>query len=137
MKTKFFILLTSLMVVMSAAALGIPDENIVTRGGVDIPGDVNNNGQVNIADVNAVINVILEKDSNPRADVNNDGEVTVADVNAVIDIILSGLSPFVEHEYVDLGLPSGTLWATCNVGASTPEEFGNYFAWGETEPKDV
>ena len=40
------------------------------------------------------------------------------------------------REYVDLGLPSRTLWATCNVGASSPEEFGNYFAWGETEPKD-
>jgi len=40
-----------------------------------------------------------------------------------------------EHEYVDLGLPSGTLWATCNVGASSPEECGDYFAWGETEPK--
>ena len=39
------------------------------------------------------------------------------------------------HEYVDLGLPSGTLWATCNVGASSPEEYGDYFAWGETKPK--
>ena len=38
-------------------------------------------------------------------------------------------------ESVDLGLPSGTLWATCNVGATAPEEFGDYFAWGETEPK--
>lgn len=37
------------------------------------------------------------------------------------------------HEYVDLGLPSGTLWATCNVGASKPEEYGLYFAWGETK----
>ncbi|MBR1789529.1 MAG: hypothetical protein IJ762_10155 [Bacteroidaceae bacterium] len=36
------------------------------------------------------------------------------------------------HEYVDLGLPSGTLWATCNIGASSPEEYGDYFAWGET-----
>ena len=42
-----------------------------------------------------------------------------------------------EHEWVDLGLPSGTLWATCNVGASTPEEYGDYFAWGETVPKKV
>jgi hypothetical protein len=41
------------------------------------------------------------------------------------------------HEWVDLGLPSGTLWATCNVGASSPEEYGDYFAWGETEPKEV
>jgi hypothetical protein len=39
------------------------------------------------------------------------------------------------HEYVDLGLPSGILWATCNVGASKPEEFGDYFAWGETITK--
>ena len=42
-----------------------------------------------------------------------------------------------EHQYVDLGLPSGTLWATCNVGATKPEEYGDYFAWGETEPKQV
>ena len=37
------------------------------------------------------------------------------------------------HEYVDLGLPSGTLWATTNVGASSPEDYGLYFAWGETQ----
>lgn len=41
-----------------------------------------------------------------------------------------------EHEWVDLGLPSGTLWATCNIGAKSPEEYGDYFAWGETAPKD-
>ena len=41
------------------------------------------------------------------------------------------------HEYVDLGLPSGTLWATCNLGATKPEEYGDYFAWGETCPKSV
>ena len=39
------------------------------------------------------------------------------------------------HTYVDLGLPSGTLWATCNVGATKPEEYGDYFAWGETKTK--
>lgn len=37
-----------------------------------------------------------------------------------------------KNGYIDLGLPSGTLWATCNVGASKPEEYGDYFAWGET-----
>ncbi|MCQ2058482.1 MAG: Ig-like domain-containing protein [Bacteroidaceae bacterium] len=36
------------------------------------------------------------------------------------------------HDYVDLGLPSGVKWATCNIGASKPEEYGSYFAWGET-----
>lgn len=40
------------------------------------------------------------------------------------------------HEYVDLGLPSGLKWATCNVGASSPEEYGGYYAWGETEEKN-
>ena len=40
------------------------------------------------------------------------------------------------HEWVDLGLPSGTLWATCNIGANSPEEYGDYFAWGETETKE-
>lgn len=38
------------------------------------------------------------------------------------------------HEYVDLGLPSGLLWATCNVGADAPTAYGNYYAWGETTP---
>ena len=41
-----------------------------------------------------------------------------------------------EYDYVDLGLPSGTLWATCNVGAKNPWDYGDYFAWGETEPKE-
>lgn len=40
------------------------------------------------------------------------------------------------HEYVDLGLPSGLKWATCNVGANAPEQYGTFFAWGEITPKD-
>ena len=47
----------------------------------------------------------------------------------------SGSGTYNGHEYVDLGLPNGTLWATCNVGATTPEDYGDYFAWGETNPK--
>ena len=39
------------------------------------------------------------------------------------------------HEWVDLGLPSGLKWATCNVGASTPGDYGDYFAGGETSTK--
>ena len=39
------------------------------------------------------------------------------------------------HDYVDLGLPSGLKWATCNVGANRPEDYGDYYAWGETETK--
>lgn len=41
------------------------------------------------------------------------------------------------QSYVDLGLPSGILWATCNVGATTPEGYGDYFAWGETANKST
>ena len=38
-------------------------------------------------------------------------------------------------EYVDLGLPSGLKWAKCNLGASKPSDYGDYYAWGETAPK--
>ena len=41
------------------------------------------------------------------------------------------------HEYVDLGLPSGIKWADRNIGANKPEDYGDYFAWGETEPKKM
>ena len=41
------------------------------------------------------------------------------------------------HAWVDLGLPSGTLWATCNVGATNPEDYGDYYAWGETQTKEA
>ena len=108
-----------------------------------LPGDVNGDGEVNIADINALMDIILGGDADDvtliRADVNSDGEIGIADFNALIDIILGGEVPTIPdgHEYVDLGLPSGTLWATCNIGANSPEEYGDYFAWGETEPKEV
>lgn len=41
------------------------------------------------------------------------------------------------YEYVDLGLPSGTLWSTKNLGASSPEDYGDYYAWGELAPKSA
>lgn len=39
-------------------------------------------------------------------------------------------------DFVDLGLPSGTKWGTCNIGAKKEHEYGDYFAWGETETKE-
>ena len=74
-----------------------------------------------------------------RGDVNRDGTVDITDVTWLINYLLHGTwydDPVDNHEWVDLGLPSGTLWATCNVGASSPEGYGGYFAWGETAPKD-
>ena len=53
--------------------------------------------------------------------------------NKVKVIFTEGTDPEVEHEYVDLGLPSGTLWATCNIGAESPSEKGLFFAWGDIE----
>ena len=41
------------------------------------------------------------------------------------------------HEWIDLGLTSGTRWATCNVGASKPQDYGNYYAWGEVTTKST
>ncbi len=78
-----------------------------------------------------------------RGDVDQNGQVNIADVVTLIDYLLTGtwddepVTPPDEHEWVDLGLPSGTLWATCNVGAWAPDVIGNFFAWGETEPKEV
>ncbi len=67
----------------------------------------------------------------------SDKQVVEYSVEKVDSLVFSGGAGDTaeSHEWVDLGLPSGTLWATCNVGASSPEEYGDYFAWGETEPK--
>lgn len=76
----------------------------------------------------------------PRGDVSQDGAVDIADVTDLINYLLTGTwpdEPVTEGDWVDLGLPSGTLWATRNVGADNPEDYGDYFAWGETEPKEV
>ena len=54
-----------------------------------VMGDVNLDGEVNIADINVVINVILSGLANPAADVNHDGEVNIADINYIINLILS------------------------------------------------
>jgi len=73
--------------------------------------------------------------SGRAGDMNGDGLLTISDVTALVDVILNSSSDFGTHEYVDLGLPSGTLWATTNVGATNPEDCGGYFAWGETVPR--
>lgn len=55
--------------------------------------------------------------------------VAAANVQSNIDLCSGGV-----YESVDLGLPSGTLWAKYNVGATKEEEYGDLFAWGATEP---
>ena len=75
-------------------------------------------------------------------DINYDGDRSIADVIKLVDIILNGdeiaylKCPDGNHPHlIDLGLPSGTKWACCNVDASKPEAYGSYFAWGETQTK--
>ena len=113
-------------------------------------GDVDLNGNVGISDVSCLIDYLLsgtwEDDTaipGVRGDVDLDGNVGISDVSCLIDYLLSGawddepVTPPEQHEFVDLGLTSGTLWATTNVGADNPEDYGDYFAWGETFPKEV
>ena len=59
---------------------------------------------------------------------------SVAGSTATCTVTVTSVAPVPEHEAVDLGL--SVKWATMNVGANAPEEYGDYFAWGETEPKD-
>ena len=117
-------------------------------------GDVNNDGVVDISDVVLTVNYILGSTSavfnQDAADINKDGNIDISDVVALVNMILNGTGtgmgdtpqayltcPDGHHPHlIDLGLPSGTKWACCNVGATKPEEYGGYYAWGETEEKD-
>jgi hypothetical protein len=84
-----------------------------------------------------------------EGDMNHDGILDVTDIMIIVTKILSGENTSVEPQsyltcpddhhphLIDLGLPSGTKWACCNVGATKPEEFGGYYAWGETEEKST
>ena len=68
----------------------------------------------------------------------SNGETIKCSISELDSIVFAPEEPVVgTHEWVDLGLPSGTLWATCNIGADNPETYGNYFSWGETEPKSI
>lgn len=100
-------------------------------------GDVDGDEKLTILDVNIISNMIINPTLNPQdrkiADANEDGRVSMADVVNVIDRL--GHEIHNGHECVDLG--TGVLWATCNIGASKPEEYGDFFAWGETKPKET
>ncbi|MBQ3805712.1 MAG: dockerin type I repeat-containing protein [Prevotella sp.] len=107
-------------------------------------GDVNQDNVITMADANALVSYYLAKDKpsgfNERiANVNGDNSITMADANEIVNSFLSGAEPqeYTDsangHVYVDLGL--SVKWATCNVGADNPWDYGDYFLWGDTEPK--
>ena len=55
---------------------------------------------------------------------------------ALLSIVFASYADNNNGDVVDLGLPSGVKWATCNVGATNPWDYGNHYAWGETDVKD-
>ena len=78
-------------------------------------------------------------------DMNGDTQVDVVNIATIISIMAgkgddntpgTGRIP-AGMEAVDLRLPSGTKWANMDIGEEKPENYGSYFAWGETQPKDV
>ena len=129
---------------------------VTTAGAKIYHYDVNKDGTVSVSDVTFLVNKILgvpnveEDGQNYVYDVNGDDVVNVSDVTCLVNKILGILNPDEElpsfhdcpddnHPHmIDLGLPSGTLWACCNVNTERPEEQspsndGGYYAWGETE----
>lgn len=94
-----------------------------------------NNTQTNIMHSGSIILLVLDCSSSLGPQFN-DMQIYAKDfVNRVADNAAMHVDrPFNNniYPYVDLGLPSGTLWATFNIGANSPEDYGDYFAWGET-----
>lgn len=130
---------STMLIVGSTDGLAVPDTCQVTV--YTEVGDVNCDGYINISDVTKLIDFLLSGDpegiSTNNADTNKDGKVNISDVTKQIDFLLRGYWDYPhENDWVDLGLPSGTLWATMNIGASKPEYYGEYFAWGETISKN-
>lgn len=81
--------------------------------------------------VGAVIFFLLRGSGSGDADLQG-GSMPVAET----DSVAAPLNEINGVEYVDLGLPSGKLWAVCNVGATTPYETGYYYSWGEPDAKN-
>lgn len=103
-----------------------------------LPGDVDGNGTLTKKDVTLLSEAICGKVTsyaNPRAaDFNNDGKTDIEDLTLLIDALLHPTTGESNgHTWVDLGL--SVKWATCNVGATSPEGYGDYYAWGETTTK--
>ena len=83
---------------------------------------------------------LLSDYESEKSGVLNTPNVSFVAEDKSVRYLLEYEDPYNGYEYVDLGLPSGLKWATCNVGADSPEKVGLYFAWGETigyTPKQV
>ena len=77
-----------------------------------------------------IFSLVAEYENAKSGGVLDVPNVSFIDEDSSVRCLLKNIST--HNKYVDLGLPSGLKWATCNVGASSPEQAGLYFAWGET-----
>ena len=93
-------------------------------------------GTVNIDDITNLISAYLgDAQATPAyTDMDADGVISIDDITLLINAYLSSSSENSDLEAVDLGL--SVKWANMNVGAYYPEDYGDYFAWGETAPKE-
>ena len=159
MKNKIFLLLSLVFVALGLSAQSLvfhlPDGGLSTVGlpatfTISPSGDkliIESGGTRVELDKNRILAMTYRS---KKGDVNDDMQVDVADIATIIDI-MAGKGGDTEPEkkvytscpdgnhphIIDLGLPSGTKWACCNVGASKPEDYGSYYAWGETKTKEV
>ena len=97
-------------------------------------------GSITIDDITNLISAYLSPEAvhTRYGDMNGDGQIAIDDITTLINAYLNASdepqNPTENgHEYVDLGL--SVKWATMNIGANAPEEYGDYFAWGETSSK--
>ena len=79
-----------------------------------------------------IFSLVTEYENAKSGGVLNVPNVSFVDEDSSVRYLLKNIPTNNGYEYVDLGLPSGLKWATCNVGASSPEQAGLYFTWGET-----
>ena len=107
---------------------------------IPIAGDLTGDGSVDVADLTTLVSMILDSSKvTDAADITGDGAVDVSDLTTIVNIILNpdagdDNNDTTDSRAVDLGL--SVKWASCNVGATAPEEYGGYYAWGETEEKN-
>ena len=109
----------------------------LTKNGTKYVYKVNTNSNY-IGSVNSVDEATIALDSQIK---NNENLINgvlnvLPDYDEKFDKIDKVISKFPSIEYVDLGLPSGTLWLTCNLGATTPTDIGHYYMWGSLSPND-
>ena len=143
----------SLMISVKQAArylnVGISNIDFLASGGTSELVNCDTDGELSVITESDWITIdrVGEKSFTIKAKENEwydsrTGKVIVSVTNLIFGRIEQTISVVQEgkkiddHAVVDLGLPSGILWATCNVGASSPEDCGHYYAWGETQPKN-